>query len=383
MTNSRTRTMHPRANPTPIVIPLKIGLLRGFPKGAQPHLAGARGEPPARHREGGRVGQALSFFIHQRVPSSGTWTIMLVALVFTACSTGVAQEDLDVAQQSLQREITRAQSLESRLTQEEVKQASLQTRLDQAEVRIAGLDSERMKADVKTTQLDAKLTAQVEAAGELQVEVDEAQALQALLEMLLAWNRKDEKVFTAGFTESGLANTVLALPHAMGEPGIGLRRLVDISAAGEVATIHVMFALGAQRHSVNMALVKEEGEWKIDGERRLPPKIKKGAATVNVTIADCMLTFDQASVTGGNVVFKLANLGDQHHHLVLHDGSGISGSSQIAFVRDLEPGAEMNVAFARPLEPGTYRFQCLNADEVESRVSPASGQGSLAEFTVR
>ena len=306
-----------------------------------------------------------------------------MALVFTACSTGVAQEDFDAAQRSLEQEVARAQSLESRLSQEEVKQASLQAKLDQAEVRAAELDTERIKAEVKTTQLESKLTAQVEAAGELQGEVDEAQALQALLETFLAWNRKDEKVFKAGFTETGLADTVLALPLAMGEPGIGLRRLIDISAAGEVATIHVMFALGTQRHSVNIALVKEEGGWKIDGERRLPPKIKKGAATVNVTIDDCRLSFDTTSVSGGNVVFKLVNSGGRHHHLVLHDGSDISGSSQIAFVRDLEPGAEMNVAFARPLKPGTYLFQCLNADQVDSRVSPASARGSLAEFRVR
>lgn len=314
---------------------------------------------------------------------SALLVLPVVASVFLACSTGVAQEDFDAAQRSLELETARVHSLESRLTQEDGKHASFQARLDQSEVRIAELDSERMKAEVRAAQLEAKLTAQVQAAGELQVEVGEAQVLRALLETFLAWNRKDEEGFTAGFTENGITETMLALPQAVGEPGIGLRRLVDVSAVGEVATIHVMFALGTQRNSVNMSLVKEEGVWKIDGERRLPPKINKGTATVGVTIAECGLTFDKTSVSGGNVVFKLANSGGQHHHLVLHSGSDISASSQIAFVRNLEPGAEMNVAFARPLQPGTYVFQCLNAGQVDSRVSPATGQGSLAEFRVR
>ena len=316
-------------------------------------------------------------------PRSALFVMLLVAAAMAACSTGVAQEDYDAAVQNLERTSDQVRSLESRLTQEEGKQAALRARLDQAEVRMAELDSERMKADVQTTQLDAKLTARNESAAVLQEQVDEAQALQALLEAFLAWNRKDNDGFKAGFTESGLADTVLGLPQAVGEPGIGLRRLVDVSTAGGVATIHVMFALGTQRNSVNMSLVKEEGGWKIDEERRLPPKIKEGTATVSVAIADCKLTFDKTAVSGGNVAFKLTNSGDQHHHLVLHSGSVISASSQIAFVRDLEPGAEMNVAFARPLDPGTYLFQCLSPSEVAARITPAGAQGSLAEFVVR
>ena len=104
---------------------------------------------------------------------------------------------------------------------------------------------------------------------------------------------------------------------------------------------------------------------------------------MNVTVADCELAFDKTSVSDGNVGFKLTNLGAQHQHLVLYEGSDLLQSSQLAFVMDLEPGSEMNVAFAQPLAPGTYLFQCLSAGQVDSRVSLADAQGTLAEFTVR
>ena len=319
-----------------------------------------------------------------RTPARGFYSLLLFAVGLSlACSSGVAQEDLDAAQQALDQERARTVTLESRLGQEELSQIALLARLDQTDVRIAELDSERIKVEAQKTQLESKLAANVEASDELQNQVDEAQALQALLETLLAWNRKDEQTFSAGYTDTGVANTVLALPQALGEPTLSLRRLVDVSAAGEEATIHVMFALGRQRNSVNIAIVKQEGAWKIDDERRLPPKIKEGTATVNVTVADCKLDFDTRSVSGGNVGFKLTNQGAHLHHLVLYEGSELSQSSQLAFVRDLEPGAEMNVAFAKPLAPGTYLFQCLSAREVDSRVSPAGTQGTLAEFSVR
>ena len=214
----------------------------------------------------GRRLKAMRF--HARACGSSLLVAVAVALLI-ACSPGVAQEEFDAAQQVLDREQARTRELESRLGLEERNQVALLARLDQAEIRIAELDSERMKAEAQRSQLESKLEANVETSDELRSEVDEAQALQALLETLLAWNRKDEKSFSAGYTEGGAANTVLALPRAVGEPGLSLRRLVDVSAAGEEATIHVMFALGRQRNSVNIAMVKEQGEWKIDGERRL------------------------------------------------------------------------------------------------------------------
>ena len=319
-----------------------------------------------------------------RIPARACYSSLLFAVgLLLACSSGVVQEELDAAQQSLVQERARAGALESRLDQEERNQVALLAGLDQAEVRIAELDSERMKSEAQKTQLESKLEAHAAAADELRSEVDEARALQALLDTLLAWNRRDEETFSAGYTERGVADTVLTLPQAVGEPGLSLRRLVDVSASGGEATIHVMFALGRHRNSVNIELVKEEGVWKIDGERRLPPKIKEGTATVNVTVVDCKLAFDKSSVSGGNVGFKLTNLGAQYHHLVLYEGSELSQSSQIAFVRDLEPGAAMNVAFTQPLAPGTYLFQCLTASQVDSRVALAGTQGTLAEFRVR
>ena len=85
-----------------------------------------------------------------------------------ACSSGVSNEEFEAVQQDLQAEREQSQSLGSQLTQEKANVANLQESLDKAEAR------------------------------------------EALLAVLLAWNRKDTEGFIAGFTDVGISD----LPRA-------------------------------------------------------------------------------------------------------------------------------------------------------------------------
>ena len=275
--------------------------------------------------------------------------------------------------------------------------------LDKAELRNAELESEMMKAEVlsarldqaeaRTAELESVLTTETESAKELRQRVDEAEAFESLLTTLLAWNRKDSEEFRAGFTDEGLAETVLMLPRTIGAFEISMRRLVDTSVSGDGSTIHAMFALGTQRNSVNFSLMKVAGVWKINGERHLSPKIRPGTTVADVGINECEFEFSTNSFVDGSVAFKLMNEGGQHHHLILVNvpeglapidiqaDQSLEGVEEIAFVERLEPGGELTVAFARPLDSGRYLFQCFIADGSDARVSPA--EGTVGEFRVQ
>ena len=154
-----------------------------------------------------------------------------------------------------------------------------------------------------------------------------------------------------------------------------------------------MFALGTQRNSVNFSLVKVAGEWKIEGERQLPPKTRSGTTVADVRITECEFELSTNSFADGNVAFRLMNEGGQHHHLVLMNvpeeldptniqaGDSVAVAEEVAFVEKLAPGDEITVAFAQPLDHGRYLFQCFIAAEGDARA--LSAEGMVGEFTVR
>jgi hypothetical protein len=261
--------------------------------------------------------------------------------------------------------------------------ASLQSQLDQAKVQIVELLDERVRA----SSLESEL-------AQLRETVDDAEAQQALLEALLAWNRKDAKGFAAGFTDKGLAETMLRLPSSVGEPAIALRRMIDTTVTGDSASIHVMYALGTQRNSINIFLVRDDGVWKINDDKQRSPKINGGTITVDVRLEDCSLQLDPHAVTGGEVAFRVKNVGQQNHGLVLTkvpedlnltnlaQGVGLppEGIQDIAFVGELAPEDEITVAFTQPLVSGRYVFRCPAPDDTDGL--PAITKEMLGEFTV-
>ena len=351
--------------------------------------------------------------------------VVAVALVllfaFSACSSGADEKELASVRQDLQTEKALTQSLEAQRTLEKDKAAALQVKLDQTEAPMAELESVR----AKTKSMESRMTDEMSAAAALQAQlvqakaqiaeledeylrassllsdvgqlretVDKAEAQQALLEALLAWNMKDAKGFAAGFTEKGLAETMMGPPNSIGEPAIALRRLIDTTVTGDSASIHAMYALGTHRRSINIFLVRDDGVWKIDDDKQLSPKIKGDTISVEVQLENCSFQLDPNAVTGGNVAFILKNVGQQDHGLVLTKvpedlnltdlvpGVGLPpvGIQDVAFVAELAPEDEINVAFTRPLMSGRYVFRCPAQDDAEGL--PPITKDMLAEFTV-
>ena len=71
----------------------------------------------------------------------------------------------------------------------------------------------------------------------------------------------------------------MSLPESIGDPPIGLLRVMYAEVYRDTVKVHVMYDLGVQRNSLEHSLVKTEEGWKIDGEQRLFYEIEGGAAT--------------------------------------------------------------------------------------------------------
>ena len=362
--------------------------------------------------------------------------VLALSFVAAACS-GVSDEELEAVQQDLQAQIEMSQSLESQLAQDRANAASLQAIIDEAEVLIAGMEAEResalaMEADLAAMKAQLKELQEFGAEAEVQkVELErqmaqeEAQIAQlstdmaslqeiversdvqdALLAVFLAWNRKDVSTFLAGVTDEGLkellgspsveaAELKQALPELIGEPPIVIRRVRDTTVSGDTATIHAMFATGKQRNSVLESLVKEDGLWKIDGEQVISPKIKGDTTAIDVQLDEFAFVFATDAITGGNVAFRVENVGEQPHHLVLwkvpQDLDVLTavqseeepvGVEEIAATDPLEPGEQIDVAFTDPLDPGRYVLLCFLPDLDDPELLPHVLKGMVREFAI-
>ena len=289
-----------------------------------------------------------------------------LVIALASCGAGQQEEALAAVRQELRDETARVRILESQLSGEKSNAARLQGRVDESDAKLAALEPQ--------------LAREKESVARLRERIGEAEAREALLAIFLAWNRKDEKGFAAGFTGSGISKTLLSLPESIGDPPISLRRVMDTTVSGDTATIHAMYGFGTQRSSVRHFMVKENGAWKIDHEEQLAPKIQVGTITVEVELDQCTLAMDTSAVISRDVAFIVNNVGGDARRIVLarvlEGGSAAEAAVEpIAYVNTLEPGAQTSVAFTEPLAPGRYAFRCLFAD-------PDYADGAVAEFTV-
>ena len=313
-------------------------------------------------------------------------TLAVAVVVFAGCSRGIPQEKFDAIQRDLLTETERSQSLETQLTQERASVASLDETAEEVEKLKTALERERVRAQ----SLESELAQALEITTDHEERVHKAEVQEALLAILLAWNRKDSEAFTAGFTENGRSG----LPELIGEPNIAIRRIMRTEVSGDNATIHAMFALGTQRRSVRESMVREEGVWKIDGAEQLSPKIPGGTDAVNMQLNESEFVFDSNAISSGNIAFTLENVGEQPHQLVLRrvleDGQPLptirreefEGMEFVASVDSLQPGEQINVAFTRPLVSGRYVLACLLPDLDDPESPSHYDKGMVSEFTV-
>lgn len=299
--------------------------------------------------------------------------VVVLALAGASCSSGVSEEEFEAVKKDLQNEVARVLSLESELEGESTDIDALREAANNAEMAlIEATDNAEMEQAALVSQIAQERTT-VEG---LQKKVDEAEVQAAVFAAFRAWNRKDEELFSAGFTENGKSESVLSLPASVGAHTIAVRRVQDTTVSEDTASIHVMYGLGTQRSSVIEHLVKEEGVWKIDSEEQMAPGIKGSTGGVDVQVDGCAVVFDPSAITTGNVALKVANVGSQPFWMTLSRVPEGQGTTQIVgYVNTLASGEQTNLAFTQPLGSGQYQMQCSLSDQDD-------GGSVVAEFTV-
>ena len=180
----------------------------------------------------------------------------------------------------------------------------------------------------------------------------------------------------------------MSLPESIGNPPIGLRRIMDTEVSDDMATIQVMFGLGTQRNSLRHSLVKTDEGWKIDAEERLSPKLKEGTPAVDIGIDECSLESGSTELPSRKAALRLENAGDVARHLELiqvRDELDPSEAANgqipaadvieiVAHTHNLRPGEKTNLAFTAPLNPGRYVLVCVGG--------PDAGPGVVADLIV-
>ena len=305
-------------------------------------------------------------------------TVMLSAI---SCSGGVSDAEFNAVIKDLETEKTNSQALQSDLARERADTARLVEAVNRFEGRIAELESLLSKG---RTAIDRS-----------QDSAHKAEAEAALLAAFLAWNRKDREGFAASFTNNGISETSLSVPANLGEPPIALRRLMDATVTGDTATIHAMFALGTQRHSVRYSMAKKAGVWKIDGEERLSPKVHGDTPVLDVKLDGCARVSDSVVMIDRMVAFKVRNSGQEHPLLILKrvpedvdqgrllqdDVTLSQGVGDVAFIRDTRAGEDINIAFTQPLQPGRYVLLCY--PEEPGGIKRVAAEAIVATFMVK
>ena len=268
-----------------------------------------------------------------------------------------------------------------------------QDEFDAERAKVADLEATVDDANMEMAVVQSQLAQQTAQAADLGEKVEEVEAREALLAAFLAWNRKDSEAFRSSFTDQGISGTVLSLPDSIGDPPIGLRRMMEAEVSGDTVTVHVMFGLGAQRKSLRHSLVKTEEGWKIDGEERLSPKIKGATAAVDIQVDECSLESGSSTLATGNVAFRVENSGAVARHLAFVKApegldaiqvveGRIPEADVLAYVHDLQPGDQNNVAFTAPLDPGRYALVCVGPHTDREEGILDAVQGVVAELIV-
>ena len=257
---------------------------------------------------------------------------------------------------------------------------------------LGGLACSAGVSEEEIQQVRQQLQAESAKVAELQEKVGKAEVQQALLTVYLAWNRNDAEAFEAGFADRRRSD----LPDSFGEPPITLRRVMNTTVSGDVATIHAMFASGTQRKSVLHSLVKEEGVWKIDERQQLSPKIHEGTTTVDVRLDDFGLVLDPSAILSGNVAFIVENVGMRPRKMILYRvptgldlKRAFEGHSPlpeeidaIGSVEALKPGERLNVAFTEPLDSGRYVLISDFIEPADGGDLPSGANGMFVQFVV-
>jgi hypothetical protein len=130
--------------------------------------------------------------------------------------------------------------------------------------------------------------------------------------------------------------------------------------------------------------------------------VPDGTTLVHVDLNEFAFAFNPDDVTGANVAFEAANVGEQQHELAIAripadadldaliaefagggpDTPPPAGVEFLGAVAPVEPDATQNLVFVDPLTPGRYAMLCFFPDTDDPEETPHALLGMVNEFTI-
>ena len=233
---------------------------------------------------------------------------------------------------------------------------------------------------------------------------DEGNVEDAVRAAVDAWNERDVEGFLAHFTDKGFQESFdapkeegrLSLSEFIGDPSMTVRKLSNTKVSGNTATIEFEAAFGKAVELTRNTMVKEGDVWKFDGEEQLSPAIPSGVTAVDVQLAEFAFVYDRAEAAGGDVAFRLENIGEQEHEFFIAKvpegppvpeilellGAGTEVGELIGGIQ-VEPGKQRNLVFSETLSPGRYAVVCFLSDVNDPDGTPHALKGMFSDFTVQ
>jgi len=215
-----------------------------------------------------------------------------------------------------------------------------------------------------------------------------------------AWNDKSVPGFLAGWTDNGLldefdasrADLEKELPMFIGDPPIAVRSITQVTQSGNNASALVELGFGNVIQLSQVGFVQQGGVWKLDSFVDRPVPIPASATAVDLSLQEYAFVYDKASITSGNLAFRVKNIGRENHEVALakipanvdllellqmedEDIPGFEFIGQAEF----DSGQESTLVFTGPLAAGRYAMVCF----FESPQGvPHAFLGMVSEFNI-
>jgi hypothetical protein len=191
---------------------------------------------------------------------------------------------------------------------------------------------------------------------------------------------------------------VAGLPEFVGEPQIGDVEFLETTVDGDGATTDVQWTFGSALDATRFALLREGGEWKIDGEEERKVEVPAGVEEVSVDALEFAfdLDTDAAASAEGGLAFSTNNIGQQEHELglaripadadiqeLLQTEEEVPGFEFLGGVGPIAAGESDALVMLEPLAPGRYLMVCFLPDtSAVGEGQPHALLGMVREFTV-
>ncbi len=241
---------------------------------------------------------------------------------------------------------------------------------------------------------------------------------------LKAEHAKDGKAFAALFTDAGLEaydsgtreELTTGKAEGFGEDTVDLLEQKNTKITGTKATTEVEVAASDYNvaqvlYLASFTLVKQDGDWLIDGfDFKGSPAPKSGATVIDVKAQEYAYSVSK-NEGSGDIAFAFENVGKEQHEMTLFrapDGTDVTKAKaalenvdgedlknvpdgyEADHVTFADVGQKLDVTFAEDLEPGTYFMVCYipqggfgENGPVNPEGKPHVQLGMISPFTVK